>query len=594
MSGDGQDGDLERIRARYDLERERRLVPGRSDIVDVHHDERFTRYLADPFTPVAPRDPVEDDPDVVIVGGGIAGVVAAARLREVGVERIRIIDQAGGVGGTWYWNRYPGIMCDVESYIYLPMLEELGYVPRDRYASGGEIRSHLEAIAEKYDLTREALFHTGAQTATWDEDDGRWVVETDRGDRLRSRYYVLATGILNLLKLPVIEGMETFAGRSFHAARWDYGYTGGGPTEPMTELHDKTVAVIGTGATGVQCVPPLGRDAETVYVFQRTPSAVGVRGNRPTDPHFADDLRPGWQEARWDNFQAVVLGQPVEEDLVDDGWTHDYASVFNARGRGGDIDFQVMEQHRHRVEEIVEDPATAEALKPWYRYACRRPCFHDDYLAAFNRPNVHHVACPTGIDRISERGPVVDGVEYPVDCIVYATGFEPELTPLARRVGQEVVGRDGITLAEKWADGATGIFGMLTRGFPNLFIMPAPGQQAVVTVNYTQLACLGAELVAGAVDVLRRRGVTVFDVDADAERAWVDHVLATHIDGTAFLATCTPSRLNNEGHPELMNPRNGNYGYGFGDWFEYRELVRNWIAAGDLEGLEVDESEPAP
>ncbi len=593
------------VQARYLTERDKRLVPGRADIVDVRHDERWARYLADPFTPVTPRDPVVEDVDVVIVGGGIAGLVAGARLREAGVERIRIVDQAGGVGGTWYWNRYPGVMCDVEATIYLPMLEELGYVPRDRYASGAEILEHLQRIAERYDLTREALFHTGVLRAAWDEDAARWVVETDRGDRLRARWYVMAVGILNLLKLPDIPGMDAFAGHSFHSARWDYGITGGGPGEPMTELRGRTVALLGTGATGIQCLPPLGRDAEKVYVFQRTPSAIGVRGNRPTDPHFAEHLEPGWQETRWDNFQAVMLGRPVEEDLIDDGWTHDYAAVSNIPVRPGmttadivrageEIDYRIMQEHRHRVEGIVEDPATAEALKPFYRYRCKRPCFHDEYLAAFNLPNVELVDCPAGIERIGERGPVVDGVEYPVDLIVYATGFEAELTPLARRAGHGVVGRGGVALAEKWEPGAAGIFGMLTRGFPNLFIMPAPGQQAVVTVNYTQLAVLGAELVAGTVAMQRRRGITVFDVEEEAERSWGQKVLDSHVDGSAFLAGCTPSRINNEGRPELMNPRNGNYGRGFGDWFAYRDLVRDWLARGEGEWLELEVREEAP
>lgn len=590
--------DPEAVRAKYLAERDKRLVPGRTDIRDLRNDDRFARYREDPFTPVAERDPVTDDVDVVIVGGGIAGVLAGAELRKAGVERIRIVDHAGGIGGTWYWNRYPGIMCDVESYIYLPMLEELGYVPRNRYAFGEEILAHIERIAERFDLKSDALFHTGVTRAEWDDDSARWHVKTDRGDDIRSRWYVLAVGILNLLKLPAIPGMEDFAGCSFHSSRWDYRYTGGGPHEPLDRLGDKVVALVGTGASGIQCLPPLARSAKHVYVFQRTPSAVGVRDNRPTDPGFARSLEPGWQKARMDNFQAIILGRPVEVDQVDDGWTHHFAAVHNPpRTRemtpadyvrsSEEIDFAIMELHRRRVEELVADPATAEILKPFYRYLCKRPCFHDEYLQAFNNPNVTLVDCPAGVERVTEHGLVVGGKEYEVDCIIYSTGFEPELTPLYRRAGHEIVGRGGVTLAEKWADGAASLFGMMSRGFPNMFVMPAPGQQAVVTVNYTQLAVLGSEFVGRAVELLEKHAVEVFDVSAEAEEAWTQKIIDSWVDSSPIMSACTPSRLNNEGHPEAMNPRNGNYGRGMGDWFAYRELLMRWLEEERFEGLDL-------
>jgi cation diffusion facilitator CzcD-associated flavoprotein CzcO len=590
--------DPEAIRAKYLAERDKRLVPGRAVIRDLKTDEHFARYRNDPFTPVIERDPIADDVDVVIVGGGIAGVLAGAQLRKAGIERIRIIDQAGGIGGTWYWNRYPGVMCDVESYIYMPMLEELDYIPTHRYAFGEEIRGHLEAIADRFDLVDDALFHTGVTRAEWNEDAGRWRIQTDRGDAVSCRWYVLAVGILNLMKLPTIPGMEDFGGHSFHTARWDYGYTGGGPAEPLTGLADKVVGLIGTGASGIQCVPPLAESAKHVYVFQRTPSAIGERGNRPTDSDFAHRLEPSWQRTRMDNFQAIIMGRPVDVDLVDDGWTHHYAAVQHPpRDKSmtmaeylrsaEELDYGIMETHRHRVEELVVDPAKAEILKPYYRYLCKRPCFHDEYLLAFNNPNVTLIDCPAGMECITEHGPVVDGTQYEVDCIIYGTGFEAELTPLFRRVGHEIVGRGGVTLADKWADGAASLFGMMSRGFPNMFVMPAPGQQAVVTVNYTQLAVLGADFVGGAIGLLEKRGVEAFDVNAEAEDAWTQQIVDTHVDSSAVMSACTPSRINNEGHPELLNPRNGNYGRGLGDWFGYRELLEQWLEAGSFEGLEL-------
>jgi cation diffusion facilitator CzcD-associated flavoprotein CzcO len=599
----GADGsgayDSEAVRAKYLAERDKRLVPGRADIRDLTTDEHFARYRDDPFTPVTDRAAVTDEVDVVIVGGGIAGTTAGAQLRKAGIERIRIIDQAGGIGGTWYWNRYPGVMCDVESYIYMPMLEELDYIPTRRYAFGEEIRGHLQAIADRFDLVDEALFHTGVTSATWDEEAARWRIRTDRGDEILCRWYVLAVGILNLMKLPTIPGMEDFAGHSFHTARWDYGYTGGGPGEALTGLADKVVALIGVGASGIQCVPPLAASAEHVYVFQRTPSAIGERGNRPTDPDFGPGLEPRWQRNRMDNFQAVMLGRPVEVDQIDDGWTHHYAAVHHPPRakdmtmadflrRAEELDYGIMEAHRGRIDALVADSATAEILKPYYRYLCKRPCFHDEYLLAFNNPNITLIDCPAGIERITEKGPVVDGEQYEVDCLIYGTGFEAELTPLQRRVGHQIVGRGGVTLAEKWADGAASLFGMMSRGFPNLFVMPAPGQQAVVTVNYTQLAVLGADFVGGAIGLLRARGVEVFDVSAEAEAGWTQKIVDSYVDGSSVMAACTPSRINNEGHPEQMNPRNGNYGRGMGDWFGYRDLLEQWLEAGTFEGLELE------
>jgi cation diffusion facilitator CzcD-associated flavoprotein CzcO len=600
--------DPDAVHAKYLAERDRRLVPGRTVIRDLTRDELVAGYRADPFTPYVEREPIADDPDVVIVGGGIAGLLAGAHLRKAGIERIRIVDQAGGVGGTWYWNRYPGVMCDVESYQYLPMLEELEYIPTRRYALGEEIRQHLQRVADRFELVPDALFHTGVTRTMWDDDAGRWQVHTDRGDQLSCRYYVLAVGILNLMKLPAIPGMDDFGSqaseatgkgkRAFHTARWDYGYTGGGPGQALTGLGDKAVALVGTGASGLQALPPLAEAAKHVYVFQRTPSAIGVRGNRPTDPSFAQGLVPGWQKARMDNFQSIMLGRPVDADLTEDGWTQHYAAVQNPpRVKGASIaefmrtaeelDFEIMEEHRERIDELVSDPDVAAALKPYYRYLCKRPCFHDEYFGAFNRPNVTLVDCPTGIERITERGPVVGGQQYEVDLIVYGTGFEAEVTPLQRRVGHDIVGRDGVSLAQKWADGAASLFGMMSRGFPNMFVMPAPGQQSVVTVNYTQLAVFGAEFVAGVVTLLEKQGGAVFDVNAAAEADWIRQIVDTFVDPSAVMSACTPSRLNNEGDPGGIRARDTNWGRGFGDFFGYRELLESWLASGELEGLDL-------
>jgi cation diffusion facilitator CzcD-associated flavoprotein CzcO len=592
--------DREAVNRKYAEERSKRMIEGRATTRDLSTDEHFSSYRDDPFTPFVERDPIDEELEVAVIGAGIAGILAGSELRDAGIESLRLIDGAGGVGGTWYWNRYPGVMCDVESYVYLPKLEELGYVPTTRYAFGEEIRHHLEAVAQRYDLVDRALFHTSVQQSTWDEDSARWILTTDRGDVIRAHYLVVAPGILNLMKLPAIEGMEKFGGRSFHSARWDYAYTGGSQEDPrMDKLADKVVGIIGTGASAIQAVPPLAESAKHLYVFQRTPSAIGVRGNRPTPPEFADDLEPGWQRRRMENFSAVMTGIPVERDLIDDGWTHHMAKVSNPEISEGmsaedvmlaveEFDYEVMEEHRARVNELVHDEQVAEGLKPYYRYLCKRPCFHDEYFPTFNRDNITLVDSPAGIERITERGVVVDGTEIALDCIVYATGFEAESTPFPRRATHPIIGRGGVTIAEKFADGPITLFGMMTSGFPNLFIMPTPGFQSVVTVNYTHLAVEGAEHIAGTIALLEKCGARVADVLPEAEENWTAAIVSKARDTSGFMSACTPSRLNYEGDVGKANPRANSYGGGYGDFFGYQQLLRDWRASGEFEGLRIE------
>ena len=594
--------DRETVYARYQRERERRMVEGRNEIHDLTAGDVLARYREDPFTPVQEREPVSEEVEVAIIGAGMAGVVAGAKLRDAGVSRICMLDEAGGIGGTWYWNRYPGIMCDVEAHIYMPMLEELDHVPENYYASGEEIRLHLEALAEKYDLVRGSLFHTHVLKSEWDEDRSQWVIRTDRGDEIRAKYLVLAVGILHLMKLPALPGIEKFRGHSFHTARWDYEYTGGSPTDwkNLDKLGGKRVAVVGTGASAIQCVPPLAECSEHLYVFQRTPSAIGIRNNRPTDEAFRSTLHPGWQWERTENFSAVMIGKPVEENLVDDAWTHHFAKLISPQEDPSlsreerarkleEFDYAVMEEHRARVDEVVSDPEKAEILKPYYRYLCKRPLFHDEYLPTFNRSDVTLVDCPAGVERVTERGVIANGEEYEVDCIVWATGFEAESTPLARRAGHPIVGRGGIDLQSKWKDGARSLHGIMTRGFPNLFMVPAPTQQAVTTVNITHLNTRGAEHIAGIVAALEKRGAKAFDVSAEAEEAWCRRILDDYVDTGAFMASCTPSRLNFESDPTKANPLNSSYGGGTGDIFAYEQLLEEWRREGSLSGLEIDE-----
>ena len=243
---------------------------------------------------------------MLFIGGGFSALLTSARLREKGVASIRIVERGGDVGGTWYWNRYPGAACDVVSYDYLPLLDEMGYVPKHHYSRGPEIFAHCQAIARRYDLYELAVFQTTVTSTVWNEAEQMWHIDTDRGDHMRAQFVICANGTLSKPKLSRIAGMETFAGHSFHTSRWDYDYTGA----DLSNLKDKVVGIIGTGATAVQAVPDLGANAKALYVFQRTPSSIDVRDDWPTDQEWAAKLKPGWQAKR----RARALADPPLTD----------------------------------------------------------------------------------------------------------------------------------------------------------------------------------------------------------------------------------------------------------------------------------------
>jgi len=589
--------DLEAVRAKYRQERDKRL---RSDGIRQYRrvGGETAALLDDPF--VAPgfeRDPVAEASDVVILGGGFSGLLVGARLREAGFERIRIVEVAGDFGGTWYWNRYPGVQCDIESYIYLPLIEEVGTVPSQKYAYGPEILEHARNLGRRYDLYRDALFQTRVTRLEWSEADALWTLSTDRGDRLRARFVVVASGPLNRPKLPGIPGLESFAGHAFHTSRWDYAYTGGDTTGGLVHLADKRVGVIGTGATAIQCVPHLGRWAKRLFVFQRTPSSVDARRNVPTDVEWFRSQPKGWQRERIWNFSTTLSGGLLERDLVADGWTDIMRNLAGtlARRDGTTLtpeelmtevelaDFRKMDEIRSRVARIVKDPATAEALKPWYRQFCKRPCFHDDYLETFNRETVALVdTAGRGVEAITRDAVVVAGREYPVDYLVFATGFEVG-TDYSERAACDVVGRDGATLAERWKNGVRTLHGLFARGFPNCVLLG--GIQSGLTPNFTELFDEQSQHVAWVLARARRAGRPRVEPTAEAEAAWVAAIQAASPAQREFAAGCTPGYYNNEGRPD-DGP--GWFGGSFGGGPQaYFALLRDWRARGDLAGLEL-------
>ncbi|MEV4732660.1 NAD(P)/FAD-dependent oxidoreductase [Saccharopolyspora sp. NPDC049426] len=588
------DDEVDALRQRYRAERERRVRPDGSGQY-ARAEGNFGYYAEDPHAEELSREPLHGRVDAIVLGGGFGGLCAGARLRQAGLDRIRIIEKGGDFGGTWYWNRYPGIHCDIESYVYLPLLEEVGYVPKWKYSPGEEIRQHAMAIGRTFDLYRDACFQTGVTELRW--DDGEWIVRTDRGDEMRAAYVVVSNGTLDHPKLPGIPGIESFRGHTFHTSRWDYGYTGGGPDGGLDGLADKRVAIIGTGATAIQVVPHVARDAARLQVFQRTPSSVDVRDNRPTDPEWAASLEPGWHARRRENFQAVVTGQPAEVDLVDDAWTAS-ANVLGkiiATDARADwdvdewerveelLDFEKMNRLRARVEEVVHDPATAELLKPWYRYGCKRPTFSDEYLEAFNRPNVTLVdtADHGGVERFTENSVVVGGQEYEVDCVIFATGFEVGKSDVM--TGRlPVHGRDGTRLLDAWREtGVRTLHGFCSNGFPNLFHLGA--LQNAPSVNFVHVLDEQAIHVGAVIAAARERGVKCVEPAVDAEMDWVATIEASSPERGWFDAECTPGYYNNEGS---ARPRRT---FGPGPAV-FQRLLRDWRTGDGIDEVLGDAS----
>ncbi|WP_439814520.1 flavin-containing monooxygenase [Zavarzinia sp. CC-PAN008] len=587
------------LREKYRQERDRRLRDdGNNQWVEVKGD--FTRYVDDPYVePGFTRAPISDDVDALVIGGGFGGLMAAARLREAGVKDIRIVEKGGDFGGTWYWNRYPGAQCDIEAYIYLPLLEETGYIPKEKYSFAAEIREHSQRIGKHFGLYDKALFQTEIREMRWLEDESRWLVTTNRDDRFRARFVVMSNGPLNRPKLPGIPGIDSYKGHAFHTSRWDYAYTGGSNEGNLDRLHDKRVAIIGTGATAVQCVPHLGKAAKHLYVFQRTPSSVDVRGNRPTDPQWAASLKPGWQKRRMENFNNLVNGGFEEEDLVSDGWTDIIRSlsglVAMRAADGADMspeemgrqvelaDFRKMNQVRARVDSIVKDPKTAESLKPWYRQFCKRPTFNDDYLPTFNRPNVTLVdTLGRGVDRVTEKGLVFDGVEYEVDCIIFATGFEVG-TAYTRRAGFEIYGRDGRSLTDHWNDGVKTLHGFYSDGFPNCFHMGV--LQNTLTPNFPHLLDEQSRHIADLVGRAYQRQVQRLEPTQDAVAGWGQTIRDKALMTFEFRNACTPGYYNGEGKAGAGEGLfDGLYGPGP---IEFFQLVKDWRAQENPPGLEV-------
>ena len=616
------------LRQKYRLERDKRVrVDGNDQYLEVKGD--FSYFVEDPYIDEEiSRESLEKSFHTVIIGGGFGGVLSGARLREQGIDDFRIIEKGGDFGGTWYWNRYPGASCDIESYIYFPLLEETSFIPKRKYTDAAETLDYFKVLSDKFSLKENALFQTEVVEVKWISDEKLWFIKTNRQDSIKARYVIHANGFLNRPKLPAMKGINDYQGHTFHTSRWDYAYTGGNSNGNLNNLRDKRVAIIGTGATAVQCVPHLAAGAKKLYVFQRTPSSIDERNNSDTDIDWFNSQKSGWQKERKENFEGFLTGNFTDKDLVNDGWTEIFRTILGGLIKNGPsklvllswvltapfyknfykvglrtyirnkfmnfvtredinkkveiVDFQKMEKVRARADALVNDPKTAESLKPYYRQLCKRPCFHDEYLQAFNNDNVELIDTDgQGVKELSAEGIIHDGKEYKVDCIIFASGFEVG-TDYSRRCGYQVSGIDGITLSEKWKDGLATFHGIHSKGFPNSFFY-GPGQ-GPMTANFTHSLDEQSAHVAYILKQLDKKNMKYVEASEEAESDWINTIISKARNMQSFQEACTPGYYNNEGKPNT-NPANNTYG---GGALEYFKLLKDWRKNNKLQGLKTN------
>jgi len=595
--------DIPALKEKYRQERDKRMrSEGQEQYASQKDHLTHDTYEHDPFTPVVPRDCLTDEIDVAILGGGWTGILASYHLMQAGVTNFRVIDHAGNFGGTWYWNRYPGIQCDNDAYCYLPLLEETGWLPSKKFSDGKEIYDYIQLIVDKFGFRDKGVFHTLVNGLKWDESIKRWRVSTNRDDEIRARFVIMAGGTLSTPKFPDVPGIHSFKGHKFHTSRWDFDYTGGSWGNPeLTELADKRVAILGTGATAIQAVPYLGKYAKELYVLQRTPSSVDERPNPPTDPEWAKSLQPGWQAARQENFlrAANEILPPGAPDLICDFWTEINRNIngeLAAEGwpelsmeefmkRREMMDFQVMERVRRRVDTIVKDKATADALKPWYRFMCKRPLSNNDYYETFNRPNVKliDVSATQGLEAMTEKGFVAQGVEYEIDCIVFASGFEVT-SDLKRRWGiDEVEGRNGVSIYDHWGDGPQTLHGITTHNFPNMFFTGyvQGGLNGTTTLQFGKQVQHASYIISTAL----KSGYQAVEPTQEAQDEYVRKFHEVAADLSVILNECTPSYFTNEGEKEAKWFLFRGWGLG---WDSFQQVLQDWRDAGDLPGMKLD------
>lgn len=538
-------------------------------------------------SPAPPSEPAPESGvrlDAVVIGAGFSGLYMLHRLHGLGLSA-RVYEIGDGVGGTWYWNRYPGARCDVESveysYSFSADLQQT-WDWTERYPSQPEILRYAEHVAGRFGLLRDIRFRTRVTRAVYDEAAARWQVETDRGDRVSARFLITAVGCLSAARVPGFPGVETFAGESYHTGRW--------PHEEV-DFAGKRVAVIGTGSSGIQIIPVIAERAARVTVFQRTPNFTIPAWNRPLPPEEAQRVKDDYDEIRrsmraslfgiaaaFNPDSALEASERERREELEKRWAYGgpaFLGVFGDVAVDARANEIVAEFVREKIRETVDDPRVAETLSPRdHPIGTKRPCFDTDYYATFNRPDVHLVDLRrTPIEEITPTGLRTSESAYEVDTIVYATGYDAMTGPL---LAIDVRGTGGAELRAKWAAGPRTYLGLMTAGFPNLFTITGPGSPSVLSNMFVSIE-QHVDLIAGCLRHVAERGARTVEPDPGAEDAWTRHV------GEVAEQTLYPRAdswylgANVPGKPRVFMPYAGGVGV-------YRETCDE-IAARGYEGF---------
>lgn len=509
------------------------------------------------------------DIDVLIVGAGFAGLCMANRTRTLGLS-VRVIEAGAGVGGTWYWNRYPGARCDIESLEYSYSFDhdlQQEWEWTERYATQPEILKYLDHVADRFDLRSSITFKTRVTTARFDEQASLWCVETDAGEFVKARFIVMATGCLSSTNTPAFAGIDQFAGELLHTGKWPHEHSG---------FRGKRVAVIGTGSSAIQTIPIIAGKAEHLTVFQRTANYAVPAHNQPLDATSVAATKARYDEFRADNKQmTAAFGSHVrhgdesaksvsdEERIaeLESAWAHGglpFLGAYNDVLLDAESNDLVAEFVRDKVRSIVDDAAVAELLVPTTTIGCKRMCVDTGYYETFNRSNVELVDLNlTPIDTFTESGITVGGVEHEFDAVVLATGFDAMTGTLSKI---EIVGRAGLTLNEAWAAGPATYLGISVAGFPNLFLVTGPGSPSVLTNMIVSIEH-HVDWISECIRHLDEHEHRTIEALSQAQQQWVEFVNA--VAAFTLFPTCNSWYLgaNVPGKTRVFMPLPGFPGY---------------------------------
>ena len=502
--------------------------------------------------------------DVAIVGAGFAGMYMLHRARGLGLTA-RVYETGDGVGGTWYWNRYPGARCDVESMQYSYQFDKAlqqEWEWSERYSPQPEILSYANHVADRLDLRRDIQFETRVTSAVYDDKAGTWTVETDKGDKVTAKFVVMATGCLSAANKPAFKGMELFTGATYHTGLW--------PHEKV-DFTDKRVAVIGTGSSAIQSIPVIAGQASRLTVFQRTANYTVPAHNQPLDPEYRDRIKADYNALRerarknppnidytFNPVSALAVSEEERRRQFEKRWAEGgipFMGAFNDLLFNDDSNKTAADFVREKIRATVKDPKVADLLSPTNIIGCKRLCVDTDYFATFNQPHVELVDISKNEVEITTRGVKTGGKEYEVDAIVFAIGFDA-MTGAILRV--DIKGKGGASLRDKWAEGPRAYLGLSIAGFPNLFTVTGPGSPSVLT-NMLPSIEQHVDFIADAIVWLRKNGKTRLEADPEAQEKWVEHV--GDVAGFTLRSTCSSWYLgaNVPGKPRVFMPYIGGF-----------------------------------